>query len=468
MSANKCIRAAVLLLCAAMLFSVPSACGPGSEKIKISVGFRYGASEQERQYYSECKAEFERRYPQYKLVSSPYVYDSRTIVSKYASGQLPVLFEADAAEALRALANGYVRDVSGYMDGFGWTEKADGFFLSEITSAYGVCGVPAQQYAAGMVLNLPLLARAGVIEEEAGGYVLYDDDGVPLWPDTFDEVEAAAAKVAETCGEGVFGVLLPSGDGECGGLYLDMAYNFGCGALERQQDGVYRLDLGSEGFGDAMRWVRRLAQERLADGFNSYGAEEWAAEMAAGRAAVTFCNSDDLAAALAAEPSLRGSLAFVPMPSSGESCSAWRGTVYAVSALAGDAQAEGAFRFLQFIGCGPDSDDAALSATERRLQAYISQGMPLLPCLPVWEDEDYLAGISGLYERYSDGGALYCDAFYRGFAQRRRHGEPFARRELCELMDELFSRMIFDATTSNIVTLLEESETAFTEKYLNR
>ena len=122
MSANKCIRAAVLLLCAAMLFSVPSACGPGSEKIKISVGFRYGASEQERQYYSECKAEFERRYPQYELVSSPYVYDSRTIVSKYASGQLPVLFEADAAEALRALANGYVRDGSGYWDGFGWTE----------------------------------------------------------------------------------------------------------------------------------------------------------------------------------------------------------------------------------------------------------------------------------------------------------------------------------------------------------
>ena len=85
-----------------MLFSVPSACGPGSEKIKISVGFRYGASEQERQYYSECKAEFERRYPRYELVSSPYVYDSRTIVSKYASGQLPVLFEADAAEAGRS------------------------------------------------------------------------------------------------------------------------------------------------------------------------------------------------------------------------------------------------------------------------------------------------------------------------------------------------------------------------------
>ena len=57
-------------------------------------------------------------------------------------------------------------------------------------------GVPAEQYAAGMVLNLPLLCEAGVIGQDAqGGYILYDAQGEPLYPDTFSELLAASEAV---------------------------------------------------------------------------------------------------------------------------------------------------------------------------------------------------------------------------------------------------------------------------------
>ncbi len=466
MSAKKCRAAAyLLLLCTLLSCAAATSCGEDGERIKISVGMWRGTSEEERRVYAECKQAFEREYPQYEVVAAPYVYDGNTIVSRYASGQLPTLFEADAREARTALADGYVKDVSGYFSALGYGEAADGFVLEEIASENGVCGVPASQGAAGMVLNLPLLAKAGVIEESADGYALYED-GVPLWPDTFAEVEEAARKVAQTCGDGVFGVLLPSGSSDSGGLFLDIAYNFGCGSLERERDGEYALDLGSQGFGDAMRWVRNLAQERLADDSRSYGDGDWAEEMAAGRAAVSFCYSEGLASALAEHPSLCGSLAFVPMPSAtGESLSVWRGTVYAVSGSATEEQVEGAMAFLQFTGCGPDAEKGARRA-EVRLETDAALGLPALPPLPVWKDGAYLAALEKVYAGYG-AGALYYDGFYDGFESARMHGEPFALKELCGLADELFSRMLFEATTSNIVTLLDESEKSFTEKYLN-
>ena len=446
-----------------------AACANADEKIKITVGMWQGTSASEKAYFEECKRAFEEKYPRYEILSSPYVYDADTVVAKYASGQLPVLFEADASLVRSALGNGFIKDVSPYLRAFGWLDKANDYFLSEISVGEMVCGVPAEQNFSGMVLNLPLLYEAGVIGRDGDGkYILYAEDGSALYPDTFEEVEEAARKVVRATDGASFGVFLSSNDAASGEMFLDIVYNFGSTALEYvDDDGNWKLSLTHGEFGDAMRWVRQMSQERYIDDSRAYGAEEWASVMAENGAAIAFCRSDSLAAALAAEPLLDGNIAFVPMPAAENvpSCSVWGGTVYAFSAAASDEQTEGAFLLLRFMGCGPDTDEQSVASLDGKFREYSAQGA-VFPVISVWQDAAYTETLHDLYEKYETVEREYIFEFYAGAEKRRRSGEPYACAELCTLLDELFSKMLFEATTSNVVTLTEEGERAFTEKYL--
>ena len=454
--------AALLLLSASAL----SACGGVQNRIKITVGLWRGTSAAEKEFYEECKIAFEDKFPQYEVVSSPYLYSDDTVVAKFASGQLPAVFEVDASSVGRAYSNGFVRDVTAYMKQYGWYEKADGYFLSEISSGEVTCGVPAEQYSAGMVLNLPLLHEAGVIGKGADGkYILYEN-GSAVYPDTFEKVARAARAVRAK--SRAYGLFLPSGDGENGKIYADIIYNFGCDRLEYGDgDGKWKLSPPDGGVGDAMRWVKQMAQEGCVDSSFAYGVDDWAAKMAGGEVAMAFCYSSSLTAALTAEPSLNGNIAFVPLPTVRESAVAvWNGKVYAVSTSASDEQAKGVFEFLKFFGYGPDTDGQSTYYTEKRIRENYAKGVSVFPPLSGWKDGEYNAAMRVLYGRYANTEDEYFSVFFDGFDARKRSGEPYARDELHILLDELFGIMLFEPTTSNLVTLLAESEQRFTERYL--
>lgn len=470
MTFKKFIKAAGALASAAALGLCPllSACQSGEGRIKLTIGMVKGSTEEEKQFFDECERAFEELYPEYDVVSEPYVYDSNTVVAKFASGKLPAVFEADASLVREAYLNGYIKDVREYLDEYGWLEKTDSRFLTEISVGTAVCGVPAKQYAAGMVLNLPLLFEAGVIETDGdGNYVLYSD-GEALYPDTFDEVADAARRVA-AAGDGTGAIFLSSGDESCGKIFLEMVYNFGSGGLEyTDAEGNWQLSLTHDEFGDAMRWVRQMAQERLIADAYAGGTEGWASEMAAGRVAIAFCQNDQLMAALAAEPTLSDSIAFVPMPAAEDKAtfSSWNGTVYAISSLASDEQTEGIFRFLQFMGKGAQADEHSEYISEMRMKIRYDGGIPVLPEISAWNDEGYVDMMNRLYNKYVNVNEQYFEEFYIRFGSVELIAEPYARSHLYSLMDELFSKMLYEATTSNIVTLTEEGERAFSEKYL--
>lgn len=462
---------AVTLSVTLLLLNVFSSCADNSKKIKITVGIRNGASAFEQAFYEECKKSFEEKFPQYEVITSPYAYTEDTIVAKFTSGQLPTVFEADASVLERALNNGYIRDISKYMNDYGWTEKIESYFLSQITVNGKLCGVPAEQYSAGMVLNLPLLKRAGVLDcNQDGEFILYDDNGAALYPDTFDKIEKASQKIAMNLPSGTFGVFLPSGDEYCGKLFLDLVYNFGSGNLEYiDGEGNWKLSLSHKEFGDAIRWVRQMSQEVYIDDAKSYGVDEWAGKMAKNEVAIAFCQSNQLTAAISAEPLLKNNIAFVPLPTAedAESCSVWNGKVYVVSARANDEQTEGVFKFLKFLGYGPDTDEQSTYVMKERFEARYSNDIPVFPIISVWRDGDYNEKLQELYDRYKNINEYYYKEFYLGFDKRKRESEPYARESLYSVIDGLVCKMLFEATTSNLVTLLYERETEFTEKHLS-
>ena len=109
-----------------------------------------------------------------------------------------------------------------------------------------------------------------------------------------------------------------------------------------------------------------------------------------------------------------------------------------------------------------------LRFAERRVRQAYEKNISVLPVISVWQDEEYLEKMRDIYERYKNGNEAYFAAFYSGFNARKRTGEPYARDNLHAVIDGLFGKMLFEPTTSNLVTLLAESEAEFTAKYLSK
>lgn len=456
-------------VCALALFCAISAggCATPPKKIKISVGIMRTSSAEESALFEECKHGFEKAYPQYEIISSPYVYSEDTVMAKYASGQLPTVFEADASLALTALDNGYIRDVSDDLKRTGWYEKSDEYFLSEISDGEKVCGVPAEQYSAGMVLNLKILHEAGVIKKDGDGYVLYEN-GVPAYPDTFEKIEQACGKISAFYGGNAAGLFLSTGSEGSGRIFADIVYNFGSGDLEKiDADGNYGVSFTGEEFGNAMRWVKNTSQLKFVDTSARYGVDDWAEKMSEGKTCFAFCLSNTLTANLSAYPALCDDIAFVPMPTAYgvKSRSVWGGTVFAVSGLASAEQTEGVFEFLRYMGYGPDTDEQSFSYFERRVSDLHRKSVPVIPQIQVWNDDDYKKAAEAVYAKYPNANYGYYKAYLEGFNSIKKSGEPFERTNLHLAICGLFEKMLFEATTSNIVTLLEDGEKDFNAKY---
>lgn len=453
-----------MLSASCMLF----ACNGTDNKIKITVGIWRGTTAYEKKLYEECASAFEAKYPQYEIVSSPYVYSSDSVVGKYASGQLPTLFQVDVSYLGGALASGYVRDVSEPMREYGWTDKADGYFLSQLTFDGKVGGVPCEQYSCGMVLNLPLLYNAGVLDKaDDGSYLLYDESGNALYPDTFDKLRQACAAVQRVCGNDTYGLFLPSGDGECGKVYADIVYNFGTDNLEvTDNEGNVSLKLDTDYFTAALRWVKAMAQEGYVDDSRAYDPDEWVAAMNDDKVAVAFCQSDVLYGALLNGSDVCDKIAFVPMPSVGGSRSVWNGTAYCVSGKATDEQMQGAFEFLKFWGGGPDVDSRSTYFTEKRYAVASAEKNMVVARPWVWTNADYRSYINKVVVRYGNCNGDYFTEFNDGFDLRRRADEPYYANKLRVVLDEIFADMLFRGNDTDIVKLIAEQQTAFTERYL--
>ena len=108
-------------------------------------------------------------------------------------------------------------------------------------------GVPRDGYGLGLFMNLQLLEEAGLIEDydHDGKLDLYDSEGNPLYPETFDKLLTMASTVTERL-EYVAGFMVLSANKQGGWQFSNIAWNFGAD-LQVQENGKWVSKLNSPG-----------------------------------------------------------------------------------------------------------------------------------------------------------------------------------------------------------------------------
>lgn len=452
-----------------------TACNKDSGKIQVKIGMWPDAtSPQDVAMFEKWEAAFEADHPEYDIIAAPYTYSPNTVNAMGTSGQLPTVFQTYNTEPQKLIDAGFIADITDELKELGWYDKMDEDMRNAVSKNGKVYGVPRDGYGMGLFLNLAIFYDVGIIDKDASGnYILHDEDGKPLYPTTFDEIEEASRLITPTYGKGS-GIVILSADKQGGWQFSNMAWNFGTAALQVENNGKYTANLNDEGAVKALEWIKKMRAEDIAYPEAGLKYVDWYEKIGSGSVAMAFCGSDSLALPVTNYGFDKENMAFVPMPTGdGESFySLYGGVPYVFAANAKKEQIMGALMFLKYMGRSPETDEIAVNALETGHQTALAKGMPILPTIRPWINEDYLAITEELDRRYIKSSGVnmyYFEDFFNTVQQRKRVEEP----HYCQDMYGLFDGVLQEVMSSNFAkadcrALLNTANTNFQNNYLSK
>jgi len=463
------------LLVSLFLLCLLAAAGCGSkepERIQITIGMWPDESlAKDVAVFMEWKEAFEADYPQYEIIGQSYTYNPDTFLAKATSKTLPVVFQTYFTEPQKLIENGFIRDITEQLNALGWYDKMDASMREAVSKDGKIYGVPRDGYGLGLFLNLAMLYDIGVIDkDENGQYQLYDESGEPLYPTTFEEIYEVSLKVVEGF-DNTYGMVILSADKNGGWQFSNMAWNFGCEALQVQNaDGSWSAQLNHPGAVDALEWIQMMRCMELISPDTSLSYADWYQKIGSGQAAMAIAGSDAIALPVTNFNFNKDDIAFVPMPTGdGESyCSLFGGTPYVFAENATDEQVEGALLFLKYMGRSPETDEVARNAMRSGYELAQAKGMPILPEIRPWVNEDFVAMATEMETQYINVNRLYYQDFYDTIHDRKKAEEPYYSQDMYALLDNALQEILSNPFQASANSVLTTADSQFESNYLSK
>ena len=167
---------------------------------------------------------FEEQNPDIKIETSTYTYATDTFLPKAMAGQLPTLYQTYYTEIDKIIDSGYAADITDMMTEL---DMADALYpnVYDVVEKDGkLYGIPIQLYVQGLVCNVSIFKEAGLV----------DADGVPIFPQNYDELIETAKTINEKTGAAGFGMPTTANGG--GWHFMNMAWSNGVEFMAKEND----------------------------------------------------------------------------------------------------------------------------------------------------------------------------------------------------------------------------------------
>ncbi|GAA1297114.1 ABC transporter substrate-binding protein [Saccharothrix xinjiangensis] len=255
-------RAAGLLLAGSLSLTAATACsanqdqgdaGASNGKVTLVVnGQPPQTQEFDRKIFDEDVAEFEAANPDIDIEPREGFMDPQTFSAKLAGGQLEDVYYAYFTDPANLIARRQAADITEYVEdlpNYGAIRQE----LRDVFSSGGkVYGIPTANYSMGLVYNRELFTRAGLDPDQP--------------PKTWDDVRAAAKKIADLPGNEV-GFAEYSRDNQGGWHFTAWMYSVG-GGIARQEGDKWVADFNDDSGEEVlnhlkdMRWTDNSMGEK--------------------------------------------------------------------------------------------------------------------------------------------------------------------------------------------------------------
>ena len=419
------------------------------------------APDAEKALFEGYKAIMAKQYPNVTLVPAYYSYTLSNYVPMAKGHAAPSIFQPPFTDPQLLISQGLVGDVTDALEQFGVLGQFSPAYVEMLADENGrIYGLPRDGYVLGMHLNLNLFREAGLV----------DEDGLPLYPKTLQELAEYGQIIREKTGKA--GLVFPASEAYGGWLFTNIAWNFGCvgeNALEYQdEDGRWVCNFTSEPCIAAMEYIRDLKWKY--DILNADATTtDWAGAhslLGTGEAAMNFAADDSVDQPTANKGLAVEDFALIPFPAGDAGRYALAGgTCYMFSPDITADQATALMAYLKVLGKLPFLDDSIIAGMRADYAAKRDRGAPVIPAISAWNDEEYNAAKQAIVDEFSNVDMrLYAD-FFDSLSEGTitlKSEEPVFAQQLYRELTAVIQRMI-TREGADVVKALQKAQDSFQE-----
>ncbi len=452
---------------------------PEGKTVKITMGLWPQSSN------TQDLAQFERwielysvDHPEVLIEPYPYEYSPNSFTALAESGEAPTIFKTWFTEPQKLIAAGYVKDIKFIYEEQGWTDYLNPTIKDILSDENGgIYGVPCDGYALGLFMNMDYMRAIGLTEEKAVtteyGTVTTEVAKYPTSlynpndPRDLTTLTGVAIAIKEEVE--VPGMLILSDAGNGGWQFSNIVWNFG-GELQKvnKETGKIEANLNSDEAVAALEWIKALKHEyKVLPDATKLPYNAWSSYFGTGNVGMCFAGNDAVELPITAYGMDKEKISIAPMPAGPNGRYAlYGGSPFMISSSASDDEARAAIDFLHYMGRFPVDDSITRYSYTQGNQTAISKGMPILPRLAVWTNDEYKTAFNEElakfinnkeYARYSD--------FYGVSENILRKEEPYYCQEMYTILDTVIQKVLSDSK-ADCRALLTEANNQFTQSFL--
>lgn len=440
-------------------------CKKNSGKIELEIGFwPEDSEERDLAMYNQWKAEFEKDYPQYEIIGKPYEYNTQTITSMHVTKELPTVFQTWFTEPHKLAERKYIRSIDKQVKDLGWDTMMNPGMKDILTYNNEVYGIPRDGYGLGLLINIKTLGDNGLLpENEDGSYSIYNEDGTPAYPTTFEEIYEFSSIINEY-EDTIKGILICSANKNGGWQFSNIAWNYGATLQTIDNNGKVKSHINCNEAVNALTWIQKMKQEGLLLNSPSVTYDQWYNSIES-KVAMAIVGSDVLHLAKTNAQVDMDNLAFVPMPTGDgkHHYSLYGGTPFVFSTEATDEQVEGVLKFFEYIGRSPIISDISKAAMESGNKTAEQKGQPILPTIKPWINEEYVKYSEELEKQYITVKMENYEEFFEKIENNKHAEVTYGAQEMYEFIDSAIQNVFNNPDTANPKSLLTTANSKMQE-----
>lgn len=315
------------------------------------------ANPPEYETWENNRTEFMKKYPDITIERDSWNFSIDSFLPKAAGNQLPTIFRIPYTEIDKVIEAGYAADLTDKMKEYGYTDNLSDKTLGVLQRDGKIYMIPINMYALGLVGNRKVFEEAGLL----------NDDGTIPYPRTLDDLAELAGKIKEKTGKA--GFILPTMKNNGGWHFMSIAWSYGVNFMEKE-NGKWVAKFNSPEFVNALQFVydlkwkyNALSDNALIDG------KEGQKMLAGGQGALYIAPSDTFGTLVTEYGMDKDDISIGKIPAGPKGQYALMGgNLYMVPKGATEEQIDAVFKWAEFNGSTPKSNEAAEKTFEQKIK----------------------------------------------------------------------------------------------------
>jgi ABC-type glycerol-3-phosphate transport system substrate-binding protein len=325
---------------------------------------------------------FEAKYPNVTVKPDAYDYQVASFMTMANAGNAPNIVQSWYTEPQKLIKNNMIADIEPEIKAIGWDNDMNPQIKALLTGSNGdLYGLPRDGYALGLMLNLNMFQKAGLMNK----------NGTAKYPTTWDQLAQDAVTIKNATGKAGFCLL--AHDGSAGWHFSNIAWDFGAQLEVKDSSGKWTANFGSTQAVAAMQYVKDLKWK-----YNVLTSDptaiDWAGgftQLGTGNAAMLIAANDAVTNPTATDGLAVNELSLAPLPAGpGGQYALMGGTPYIFSKNSTPAQITACLNWIAAVGKAPVVNPDTQAAMEAVDAANVKDGTPNIYPFEAWTNQDYI------------------------------------------------------------------------------